>query len=272
VIEWRKAFETHEKLGKKTILFVMTDDTKNCDDVAAYLEGTCPELKGKVLVIHTNKSGEISEAASGKSAEELKKLREEANTIDGWESPYKAVVSVMMLKEGWDVRNVTTIVGLRAYAAPSDILPEQTLGRGLRKMYLGGVEEYVSVVGTDAFMDFVERITAEGVTLERTPMGEGSKPKSPLVEVDKQNEDKERQRIHVVEGLPAQSEELAGTEGVRHIQHKNEAIPSGGLRQNGSHLFPCQNLLTLRLKILGNLKRPGRSFDQELLLDCFVED
>ncbi len=27
------------------------------------------------------------------------------------DSPYKAIVSVMMLKEGWDVRNVTTIVG-----------------------------------------------------------------------------------------------------------------------------------------------------------------
>jgi superfamily II DNA or RNA helicase len=42
-----------------------------------------------------------------------------------------------MLKEGWDVRNVTTIVGLRAYAAKSNILPEQTLGRGLRRMYFG---------------------------------------------------------------------------------------------------------------------------------------
>ena len=38
----------------------------------------------------------------------------------------------MMLKEGWDVRNVTTIVGLRVYGADSKILPEQTLGRGLR--------------------------------------------------------------------------------------------------------------------------------------------
>ena len=66
------------------------------------------------------------------------------------------------------------IVGLRAYSAKSNILPEQTLGRGLRKMYPGGVEEYVSVVGTDAFMDFVESIQAEGVVLERKPMGEGT--------------------------------------------------------------------------------------------------
>ena len=79
-------------------------------------------------------------------------------------------------------------MGLRAYSAKSNILPEQTLGRGLRKMYPGGVEEYVSVVGTDAFMDFVESIQAEGVVLERKPMGEGTEPKTPLVvEIDKEN-------------------------------------------------------------------------------------
>jgi len=90
------------------------------------------------------------------------------------------------------VRNVTTIVGLRAYSAKSNILPEQTLGRGLRKMYPGGVEEQVSVVGTDAFMDFVESIQAEGVELEHKAMGEGTGPKAPLVvEVDHDNENKD---------------------------------------------------------------------------------
>ena len=158
VIEWRKAYAEHEKMGKKAILFVMTDNTRNCDDVAAYLEANYADLKDAVLVIHTKSNGEISESTSGKSKEELNKLRELANTIDGMESPYKAIISVMVLKEGWDVRNVTTIVGLRAYSAESNILPEQTLGRGLRKMYPGGVEESVSVVGTNAFMDFVESI------------------------------------------------------------------------------------------------------------------
>ncbi len=188
VIEWRKAYAEHEKLGKKAILFVMTDDTRNCDDVAAYLEGNYPDLQGAVLVIHTKNNGEISESRSGKAKEELDELRRQANEIDNLDSPYKAIISVMVLKEGWDVRNVTTIVGLRPYAAPSNILPEQTLGRGLRKMYPGGVEEYVSVVGTNAFMDFVESIQAEGVVLERKPMGEGTQPKTPLVvEIDKGN-------------------------------------------------------------------------------------
>lgn len=200
VVEWRKAYAEHEKLGKKAILFVMTDDTRNCDDVAEYLKGNYSELAGKdaVLVIHTKDNGEISEAASGKKKEELELLRRQANEIDSPDSPCKAIVSVLMLKEGWDVKNVTTIVGLRAYAAKSNILPEQTLGRGLRKMYPGGVPEQVSVIGTDAFMDFVESIKAEGVVLERKPMGEGTGPKTPLVvEIDTDNEKKDIEALDI---------------------------------------------------------------------------
>ncbi len=192
VIEWRKAYDEHQKLGKKVILFIMTDDTRNCDEVAEYLENRYSDFAGAVLTIHTKKNGEISEAQSGKKKEELERLRQQANEIDSYDSPYKAIVSVLMLKEGWDVKNVTTIVGLRAYSAKSNILPEQTLGRGLRKMYPGNTEEYVSVVGTDAFMDFVESIQAEGVELERKAMGQGTKPKTPLiVEVDNDNPQKD---------------------------------------------------------------------------------
>jgi type III restriction enzyme len=198
VIEWRKASIEHDKLGKKSILFIMTDDTRNCDDVAGYLEGHYSDLKGAVLVIHTKANGEISEATSGKAKDHLELLRKQANDIDDPASPYKAIVSVMMLKEGWDVRNVTTIVGLRAYAAQSNILPEQTLGRGLRKMYPGGIEEYVSVVGTNAFMEFVESIQAEGVELERKAMGQGTKAKTPLViEVDSKNEKKDIEALDI---------------------------------------------------------------------------
>lgn len=199
VEEWRKAYETHEKTGKKSILFVMTDDTTNCDEVAEWLERHYQELNGAVLTIHTNKSGDIAETKKGKDKEELDKLREQANKIDGWDSPYKAIVSVLMLKEGWDVKNVTTIVGLRAYAAKSNILPEQTLGRGLRRMYPGSdVTEYVSVIGTPDFMEFVESIQNEGVELETGSMGRGAKPKSPVViEVDNENTKKDLDALDI---------------------------------------------------------------------------
>jgi type III restriction enzyme len=193
VEEWRKSYAEHKQLGKKAVLFVMVDDTRNCDDVGVYLEKICSELQGAVLVIHTKNNGEISEPASGKNKEELEILRKASNDIDSWASPYKAIVSVLMLKEGWDVRNVTVICGLRAYVAQSNILPEQTLGRGLRRMYFGNdtVRETVSVMGTPAFMDFVESIQSEGVTFERVPMGKGSeRHESLVVEVDADNENK----------------------------------------------------------------------------------
>ncbi|MEA3307390.1 MAG: DEAD/DEAH box helicase family protein, partial [Elusimicrobiota bacterium] len=198
-VEWKKVYNEHKKLGKKAVFFVMTDDTKNGDDVAEYLQNTYPEFKNAVLTIHTKNNGEISETVTGKKEEELKELRKASNEIDNWESPHKAIVSVLMLKEGWDVKNVTTIVGLRAYVAQSNILPEQTLGRGLRRMYGDrNIEEYVSVIGTDAFMNFVEEITKEGVDLEYKPMGGGTGPTAPLIiEIDRENVKKDIEKLDI---------------------------------------------------------------------------
>ena len=199
VEEWKKSFAEHQLLGKKAVLFVMVDDTRNCDDVGVYLEKICPDLQGGVLVIHTKNNGEISEAASGKKKEELELLRKQSNEIDSWKSPCKAIVSVLMLKEGWDVRNVTVIVGLREYNAESKILPEQTLGRGLRRMYFGtDAKETVSVMGTPAFMEFVESIQTEGVSFERVPMGGGAtRQDSLIVEVDQNNPDKNLDELDI---------------------------------------------------------------------------
>ena len=71
-------------MGKKAVLFVMVDDTRNCDEVGAHLERIAPELAGAVLVIHTKNNGEISEAASGKNKDELERLRKQSNEIDTW--------------------------------------------------------------------------------------------------------------------------------------------------------------------------------------------
>ena len=199
VEEWKKSAEEHRPLGKKTVLFVMVDDTRNCDEVGAYLERICPELQGGVLVIHTKRNGEIAEAAGGKDKQELDKLRRQANEIDRFDSPHKAIVSVLMLKEGWDVRNVTTIVGLRAYTAKSNILPEQTIGRGLRRMYFGSdVPETVSLIGTPAFIEFVEGIQTEGVELDQVPMGAAlRRADSLVVEIETGNPAKDVEALDI---------------------------------------------------------------------------
>jgi len=80
-------------------------------------------------------------------------------------NPYNVVVSVMMLKEGWDVRNVKVIVPLRP--CDSRTLTEQTLGRGLRKMHApviddeGAVEvrrEELYVIEHPSFATVLEQI------------------------------------------------------------------------------------------------------------------
>ncbi len=144
-----------------------------------------------MLVIHTKNNGEISEAASGKKKEELERLRKQSNEIDTWKSPYKAIVSVLMLKEGWDVRNVTVIVGLRAFAE-SNILPEQTLGVvcdecisvRTRENRLG--HGYAGVSWSSW-----NQSRSEGVHFEYAPMGSGAtRQNSLIVEVDHENPDK----------------------------------------------------------------------------------
>lgn len=200
-LEWKKVYDALLPMGKKAVLFVMTDDTRNCDEVGDYLRHRFHELSGKdeVLVVHTKNNGEISEASAGKSKEELDRMREASRGIDEPSSPVKAIVSVMVLREGWDVQNVTTIVGLRPYTSTARILPEQTLGRGLRRMFRGeDVPEKVSVIGTDAFMDFVDGIKAQGVELEYQPMGERTGPKAPLVvEVDRENAAKDIEALDI---------------------------------------------------------------------------
>lgn len=195
--EWKKAYNEHKKLGKKAVLFIMVEDTKKCDDVARYLENTYPEFKDSVLTIHTNTKGDIKDSSSKKAKEELERLRKAANNIDNAYNQYKAIVSVLVLKEGWDVKNVTTIVGLRSFNSKSKILPEQTLGRGLRKMYQG-VEEHLMIVGTEAFMDFVESIKSEGVQLGECSMGNPGDPAPAMViEVDLDNPNKDIDYLNI---------------------------------------------------------------------------
>ena len=79
-----------------------------------------------------------------------------------------------MLREGWDVQNVTVIVGLRPYSSKANILPEQTVGRGLRLMFRGanGYIERVDVIGNRKFIEFVEQLEREeDIELETFKIG-----------------------------------------------------------------------------------------------------
>jgi type III restriction enzyme len=76
-------------------------------------------------------------------------------------NPYNVVVSVMMLKEGWDVRNVKVIVPLRP--CDSRTLTEQTLGRGLRKMHAPEIDDEGAVEFEDEALYVIEHPSFQAI-------------------------------------------------------------------------------------------------------------
>jgi type III restriction enzyme len=246
-LEWKKSFTELQKSGKKPILFIMTTDTKDCDAVGEYLQSTYPELEDKVLIIHTRNNGVISESASTQNQKELSWLREQSVAIDQPDNKYLAIVSVMVLREGWDVQSVTSIVGLRPFKAASKILPEQAVGRGLRLMFRGsGVKEKVSVIGTQAFIEFVESIKVEGVELEYAPMYDGSRGLSPLIiEVDKTNKRKQLDALDI--SLPVLSPRL--TREYKNLEELNVAkfwfdpIPLKPFSEEGERIITFRHIV-----------------------------
>jgi type III restriction enzyme len=154
VQRWKEYSEQLKPLNKKPILFVMMNSTHEADDIGDWLKTRYPAEFGgeKTLIIHTDTKGDVSK-------KDLDIARKAAREVDRDESPVNAIVSVLMLREGWDVQNVTVVVGLRPFSAKSNILPEQTIGRGLRLMFrelAGNYQERVDIVGNKAFMKFVE--------------------------------------------------------------------------------------------------------------------
>ena len=154
VQRWKEYSEQLDSLKKKPILFIMMNNTEQADDIGDWLRTKYPAEFGgdKTLIIHTDKSGEVSK-------KDLDAARKTARDVDHDSSPVNAIVSVLMLREGWDVQNVTVVVGLRPYTAKANILPEQTIGRGLRLMFrnlAGSYQERVDIIGNKAFMEFVE--------------------------------------------------------------------------------------------------------------------
>jgi type III restriction enzyme len=170
VERWKEYREQLAPLAKKPVLFVMMNDTAQADEVGDWLRKKYPSEFGgeKLLIIHTDKSGEVSK-------KDLDVARKASREVDDEKSPINCIVSVMMLREGWDVQSVTVIVGLRPYTSKANILPEQTVGRGLRLMFRGatGYIERVDVIGNKTFIEFVEQLEREeDIQLETFKIGE----------------------------------------------------------------------------------------------------
>lgn len=127
-------------------------------------------FKDKVAEVHSNLRGEESEEAT----QRLVALEKDGRT--------EIVIHVNKLKEGWDVTNLYTIVPLRASA--SEILTEQTLGRGLRlpfgrRVSKGGDDEFsavdrLTVIAHERFDDIIAKANEPGsIVMKTVEIGEG---------------------------------------------------------------------------------------------------
>ncbi len=172
VKRWKDHWSVYKKLATKPVLFIMAEKNVYADALGKYLWKT-KEFgfkENEVLVIHTDSEGEVTKG-------DVEKAREVARDIDT--NKIKAIVSVMMLREGWDVRNVTVVLGLRPFTAKAEILPEQVIGRGLRLMPLEiGPDrtQTLEVLGTRNLLNVLRtQLEAEGVGV-KTSSADPPKP------------------------------------------------------------------------------------------------
>lgn len=125
------------------VMLVIAPSTDAADDLRATIDSDDFDggyWVGKTLLVHSNLKGDDKEAA-------LAAL----DAVEDPDSPVRIIISVGMLKEGWDVKNVYVIASFRA--SISDILTEQTLGRGMRLPFGAYTDE--------PFLDSVEVIAHE---------------------------------------------------------------------------------------------------------------
>lgn len=123
-----RSFVTTES-NKHPKLMVVCEDTGVTEHVVEFLK-TTGLGDDDILAVDSNKKGEMTKT-------EWDEARERLFDVDRHSQP-KVIVSVLMLREGFDVNNICVIVPLRSSQA--QILLEQTVGRGLRLMWRGDDE------------------------------------------------------------------------------------------------------------------------------------
>lgn len=109
----------------KPFMMVVCKDTEHAQWVESFIKSDECEggaYKDKIIIVHSKQTG----AESEKNTELLL-------AVEDYDNPVEIVIHVNMLKEGWDVNNLYTIVPLRT--AASKVLREQMVGRGLRLPY-----------------------------------------------------------------------------------------------------------------------------------------
>jgi type III restriction enzyme len=145
----------------KPFVLVVTRDTDHAARVKALIKSTAffeGRYSDKVMEIHSNQKGDEKE-------ENIQQLL----TLENPDNKMEIVIHVNMLKEGWDVTNLYTIIPLRTSA--SETLTEQTIGRGLRLPYgkRTGHDKVdkLTIIAHDNFQRIIEEANKPGSIIKQ---------------------------------------------------------------------------------------------------------
>lgn len=160
-LELEKFARNHNLPIVKPFVLIVTKDTEHAGKIKAMIQQEDfygGHYKDKVLEIHSAQKGTEKE----ENIAQLLSLENPLNKIE-------IVIHVNMLKEGWDVTNLYTIVPLRASA--SETLTEQTIGRGLRLPY-GRIMhdeavDRLAIVAHDKFNALIEEANRPGSIIKK---------------------------------------------------------------------------------------------------------
>jgi type III restriction enzyme len=140
----------NDVLKVKPFVLIIAKDTEHANELMRWIDSDSffeGRYKGKAITVHSNQRGE-----------ERDETIEQLIHVEKWDNPTEIVIHVNMLKEGWDVTNLYTIIPLRT--ANSKTLVEQSIGRGLRLPYgkRTGVNavDRLTIVAHDKFQEIVD--------------------------------------------------------------------------------------------------------------------
>lgn len=156
-----KYARNNERATIKPFILIVTKDTEHAEQIKQMIQGDDfynGYYKDKVIVVHSAQKG----SEKDENIAQLLSLEHPQNKVE-------IVIHVNMLKEGWDVTNLYTIVPLRTSA--SDTLTEQTIGRGLRLPYgritQDDTVDRLTIVAHDKFQAIIEEANKEGSLLRK---------------------------------------------------------------------------------------------------------
>ena len=149
-VELKTYARTNSVKEVKPFMLVIARDTTHAGALLAMLQSDAffgGRYRNKVIQVDSSKSGADEE-------EMIRRLL----AVESVDEPTEIVIHVNMLKEGWDVTNLYTIVPLRA--ANARTLVEQSIGRGLRLPYgkrtgVAAVDR-LNIIAHDRFQDIID--------------------------------------------------------------------------------------------------------------------